>query len=79
MKDDFRVLITNHHLNEFRGSETATYTLAHALRRNGVEPSIVTSHLGRIGEILLLDGFDVTSSLSDWSEREFDVFFLSSG
>jgi len=68
-----RILFTNNHLKVLQGSETATYTMVHALARAGHQVSVFTRDLGLMSDRLVKDGFDLTSNLEDWKDRKFDV------
>ena len=68
-----RILLTNNHLRELRGSETATYCLAVALRRAGNDVRIATTETGIVTARLENEGFKVTTKLKDWTGIKFDV------
>lgn len=68
-----KILITNHHLNLLGGSETFTYTLAHALRRAGHEVCIITAEKGTVSQVLEKEGFEITDVPTEWRGRKFDV------
>ena len=54
-----KILITNHHLSVYYGSETATYTIAHALRQVGHDVRLLTMETGPMTAIFEKDGFTV--------------------
>jgi glycosyltransferase involved in cell wall biosynthesis len=68
-----RILITNHSLDGMAGTETATYTLALALRGAGHEVLIATAAKGFVAEVLGRQGVEVTENMAEWGGREFDV------
>jgi hypothetical protein len=53
------ILITNHHLNLFGGSETFSYTLATALKGAGHSVAILTVEAGPVAEKLIQAGIPV--------------------
>jgi hypothetical protein len=68
-----KILLTNHHLALLGGTETATYTLALALRDAGHEVSIATVEPGAVSEALEKQGFEVATELGPWRGRPFDI------
>ena len=67
-----RILLTNNHLKGLGGSETATYTIARALKDAGHEVAIFTRVLGDVSDRLQLEGFDVVSDIARFRGRVFD-------
>jgi glycosyltransferase involved in cell wall biosynthesis len=68
-----KILITNHHLALLGGTETATYTLALALREAGHEVSLATVEPGAVSHALEKQGFEVAIELEPWRGRPLDV------
>jgi len=67
------ILMTNHHLNLFRGSETATYTMAVALKNMGHEVYVFTGEPGHVADVLKTKGIKVSMNLEKWKDIKFDV------
>ena len=68
-----QILITNHHLALLGGTETATYTLALALREAGHGVALATVETGAVSSALVSEGFEVATDLRAWAGRRFDV------
>ena len=68
-----KILLTNHHLALLGGTETASYTLALALRDAGHEVSVATVEPGAVSEALEKEGFELTVELGGWRGRPFDI------
>ena len=67
------MLLTNHGMSDFAGSELATYTLAHMLRRQGHDPWVYTPRPGHVSARLGDVGFKVTGDVAEWRGERFDV------
>lgn len=65
--------MTNHHMAGLTGSETATWTIARALKTLGHKVSLGTLVPGLMSEALEADGIPSTGNLAEWAGREFDV------
>ncbi len=68
-----RILFTNNHLSDYAGTETFTWTVAHALRRASHEVVLATAQKGPMSRILEDEGFDVCDDFEDLKGRTFDV------
>jgi len=68
-----KILFTNHHLADFAGTETFTWTVAHALRRAGHEVVIATAQKGAATRIFENEGFDVFEEFDELKNMGFDV------
>lgn len=67
-----KILLTNEHLQDLGGSETATYTIARALKGAGHEVDVFTRVLGRVSARLQVEGFEVTYQLGSLRGRRYD-------
>jgi hypothetical protein len=68
-----KILFTNHHLADFAGTETFTWTVAHALRRAGHEVTLITAQKGAAARIFEDEGFEVFDEFEGLKDRRFDV------
>lgn len=67
------ILITNHQMHLFAGSETFSYTLARALQAKGHDVTIFTAEKGAFGQIAEKLGIPVIQDPDLLRERRFDV------
>jgi glycosyltransferase involved in cell wall biosynthesis/tetratricopeptide (TPR) repeat protein len=68
-----RILLTNHQLLDFTGSELFTYTIAHYLKRAGHEVVVYSRYVDKIGRMLVSLGIRVVQSLEEIAGESFDV------
>ncbi|HUX06573.1 MAG TPA: hypothetical protein VMX35_04605 [Acidobacteriota bacterium] len=68
-----KILFTNHHLSDYAGTETFTWTVAHALRRAGHEVVLATAQKGPMSGILEDEGFEVCDDFEELKGCAFDI------
>ncbi len=68
-----RVLVTNHHLVDFAGSELFTRDFVLALKDAGHQVFLYTPQPGRIATEIVAAGVPVTDNIEEWSSEQFDV------
>lgn len=68
-----KILITNHHLLDYTGSEILTFTLADYLKRNGHQITVYSKFLGSIKEWFGEKNIRVIDNLESVSTESFDV------
>ncbi len=68
-----RVLLTNHQLLDFTGSELFTYTVADFLRREGHEVVVYSRYVDKIGRRLRGIGVRVVQDLDEIAGERFDI------
>ena len=68
-----RILLTNHHLLDYTGSELFIYTVADFLKRKGHEVTAYSRYVDKIARRLQSIGVRVVQNLDDISGEHFDV------
>lgn len=68
-----KILLTNHHLTDFTGSELYTYTLASYLSEFGHEVVVYSKYIGKIREIFDRAGIKLVDNLESIKNNSFDV------
>ncbi len=72
-KRHLNILLTNHHLLDFTGSEVFTFTIADFLKRNGHKVTIYSNYIDRIRKYFDLRGIPITNNLATLKGSHFDV------
>jgi len=67
------ILITNHHLLEYTGSEILTYTLANALKRKGNNVTVYSRYVGKIQKYFNDSCIEIFSDINEIKNRQFDI------
>ncbi|RPJ06614.1 MAG: hypothetical protein EHM36_06755, partial [Deltaproteobacteria bacterium] len=68
-----KVLLTNHHLVDFQGSEIFTYTIADFLTRRGCEVLAYSRHIGQAASLFKDINVPVVNHLEEIKDEKFDV------
>lgn len=67
-----KILLSNHQLGSFAGTEIFTYTLACSLKSKGHEVQVYSAYLGEISQLFLKKGIPVVDELKYLSD-DFDI------
>jgi hypothetical protein len=68
-----KILITNHHLQDFAGSETYTFALAKGLKERDHQVTVLTALAGAVAEKLTQEGVEVFQNPAELKSHSFDV------
>jgi ubiquinone/menaquinone biosynthesis C-methylase UbiE len=67
------ILLTNHHLLDFTGSEVFTFTVADFLKKNGHDVVVYSKYIDRIRKYFNARNIPIVDDLSQLKRRHFDV------
>ena len=70
---NLNILITNHHLSGFTGSEIFTLTLAKNLKKLGHEITVYSKYIGEIGKEFRNSGIRLVENLNEIVNQQFDL------
>lgn len=68
-----KILVTNHQLSQFQGSEWFTHCLVIALKKKGHKPYVFTPMLGGVSKALEYHKIPISDKLDVWKNIKFDV------
>jgi len=68
-----KILITNHHLNNYAGSELFTLNIAKSLKEEGHEVFVFSFVLGYVSQKVEKLGIPVTDNLDNFKLEKFDI------
>lgn len=68
-----KILLSNHHLMSFQGSENFTFIIADCLKRNGHDVTIYSAYIGKLGRDFESMGVRTTSDLRSVQDESFDI------
>lgn len=72
-KNHLKILITNHHLLDYTGSEIFTFTLADFLKRNGHDITVYSKYVDKMSVHFGKIGIRVVQSIDSISNEKFDI------
>lgn len=72
-KHALRILLTNHHLLSYQGSEIFTFTIAEFLLRKGHQVSVYSAYIGKLRKDFERIGVTLVSDLRLLKEHDFDL------
>ncbi len=73
VKYTLRILITNHHLSGYTGSEIFTLTLAKSLKQRGHEITVYSKFIDEIGNEFRDSGINLVDNLYEVKNNKFDI------
>lgn len=68
-----KILLTNHHLSGYTGSENLTITLARYLRKKGYDISIYSKFIGECNRSLISERIKLIDNLKEIENENFDI------
>ena len=71
--DSLKILITNHQLRDYSGSDIFTYVLADFLTRRGHNVTAYSKYLGKVASDLARLDIRIVDDLSEISKERFDI------
>jgi tetratricopeptide (TPR) repeat protein len=72
-KNHLKILITNHHLLDYTGSEIFTFSLSDFLKRNGHDVTVYSKYVDKMSVHFEKIGIRVVQSIDSISNEKFDV------
>lgn len=72
-KKALRILLTNHHLLSYQGSEVFTFTIADFLIRKGHKVSVYSAYIGKLRKDFEKIGAAIVSDLRLLKDQDFDI------
>lgn len=72
-KNALRILLTNHHLLSYQGSEVFTFTIADFLTRKGHQVSVYSAYIGKLKQDFEKIGVVIVSDLHLLKDQDFDL------
>lgn len=73
MNRTLHILLTNHHLMSYHGSENFTFTIADFLRRKGHQVTVYSAYVGKLKSDFERLGIRVVSDLRLLKDQDFDL------
>lgn len=73
MKKSLHILLTNHHLISYQGSENFTFTIADFLIRKGHQVTVYSAYAGMLTKDFERLGINVVSDLRLLRDKDFDI------